>query len=135
MLQHKRQLHFNARRNEIFDGYAQHFSRHTGVAHVLEQSAEIRLINLAGLLHSAAGQANFVAYHLVAFGEFERHPCAVDTVAILNGHSRKTFGEMFDLHARFFCVIQLCSELCDDFSAQHIQALLNKGWRLLCLPS
>ena len=99
MFQHKCQLHLNAWRNEIFDGDVQHFSCHTGVTHVLQQSAEIRLINLAGLLHSAAGQANFVADHLMAFGEFERHPCAVDTVAIFNRHFRKTFGEMFDLHA------------------------------------
>jgi len=119
LLEDEGQLHFDTRGDEIFVRDVQHLTGRAGVEHVVQQGAVVGLVDLAGDLHGAAGEADLVADHGAAFGELDLHPGAVDAVAVFDGNARKALGEVLDLHAGFFGLVQLVRELLDQCVIKH----------------
>ena len=83
-----------------------------GVQHVVQQHAVIGLRHFGGHLHSAAGQANFVAHHsrtslYTAFG-----PQLLNGVGVFNLHFRPSFADLLNRLTVDFGLQQgLCSLL------------------------
>ena len=113
------QLDLDAWRDEIGEGNVQHLAGCAVVAHVVQQGAVVGLIDLAGHLHGAAGQANFVPDQGAPFGELELYPGAVDAVTVFDGHARVALRKVLDLHPGFFGLVQLVGELLDQCVVKH----------------
>ena len=112
-LQDKSQFDLDPRGDEIRNGNVQHLARCAVVAHVVQQCAVIGLIDLTRLLHGTAGQSDLVPNGSMPIGILQLHPGSVDAVPILDGHARKTLGEMLDLHPGLFCPVEFLGE-CQD---------------------
>jgi hypothetical protein len=84
-----------------------------------EQGAEVGLVDLAGHLHGAAGEADLVADDLPAAGHLQRHPGAAHAVAVGDGHLRKASGKMLQRHPRALGLVELGRELLDQGVVEH----------------
>jgi len=120
-LQDEGQLDLDARGDEAAGGQLQHLAGGGGEQHAVEQGAVVGFVDLAGDLHGARGQADLVADHPAPLGQLPRDPGAADAVAVLDRHAGKALGEMLDLHARGFALVQFVGELPDLRVGQHTQ--------------
>jgi hypothetical protein len=109
------QLHLDTRRDEAVERDVAALREE----HVVHQRRVVGLVDLAGHLHRARGQADLAALDGAAVGQFQRHPGALDGVAVVDGHARVLARELAQRRARLARVVQLAGQLLDGGGVEH----------------
>ncbi|CUR69699.1 hypothetical protein BN2877_51390 [Achromobacter xylosoxidans] len=115
LAQHEGQLHFQARQDEAAGGNVAAVLEE----HVIEQHAEIGLVDLRRQLHGARGQADLVAALDAAFAQLDVHPGALDGVGVGDGDVGVLQRDLADLLAAAFGVVQARRQGAHGGSVKH----------------
>jgi hypothetical protein len=87
--------------------------------HVVEQHAEIRLVDADGVLHRLGRQADLVADDRAALGALDAHPFALDGVGILDGDVGVRMREDVDRIAAFLGFLERMGQALDQVGCKH----------------